>query len=83
MKGNILIVEDEDAIGNVLSSILIANEYIPVIAKNGEQALIMLRSFQPDVVLWILGYRIMVGLLYFEKSKGNPWVSGVGCFSQG
>ena len=69
MKGNILIVEDEDAIGNVLSSILIANEYIPVIAKNGEQALIMLRSVQPDVVLLDLGLPDMDGLRILKKVK--------------
>lgn len=55
MNGNVLIIEDEEAIINVLASILIANEYIPVIAKNGGQALTMLRSFQPDVILLDLG----------------------------
>ena len=45
MNGNVLIIEDEETIVNVLASILIANEYIPVIAKNGAQALTMLRSF--------------------------------------
>ena len=83
MKGNILIVEDEDAIGNVLSSILIANEYIPVIAKNGEQALIMLRSFQPDVVLLDLGLPDMDGLRILKKVKETHGCPGVGCFSQG
>ena len=39
MNGNVLIIEDEETIVNVLASILIANEYIPVIAKNGAQAL--------------------------------------------
>ena len=55
MKGNILIIEDEDAIVNVLTSMLIANEYMPVVAKDGNQAMILLRSFQPDVILLDLG----------------------------
>ena len=55
MNGNILIIEDEDAIVNVLTSMLIANEYIPVVAKDGNQAMTMLRSFQPDVILLDLG----------------------------
>ena len=55
MNGNILIIEDEDAIVNVLTSILIANEYMPVVAKDGQQAMMLLRSFQPDVILLDLG----------------------------
>ena len=35
----ILIVEDEEAIAHVMESILSANHYIPLSAKNGGQAL--------------------------------------------
>lgn len=69
MNGNVLIIEDEEAIVNVLASILIANEYIPVVAKNGEQALTMLRSFAPDVVLLDLGLPDMDGLQVLKKIK--------------
>jgi DNA-binding response OmpR family regulator len=55
MNGNVLIIEDEDAIVNVLTSMLIANEYMPVVAKDGNQAMMLLRSFQPDVILLDLG----------------------------
>ncbi len=61
MNGNILVIEDEDAIVNVLTSILIANEYMPVVAKDGAQALMLLRSFQPDVILLDLGLPDMDG----------------------
>ena len=69
MNGNVLIVEDEEAIVNVLASILITNEYIPVVAKKGEQALMMLRSFEPDVVLLDLGLPDMDGLQVLNKIK--------------
>lgn len=69
MNGNVLIIEDEEAIINVLASILIANEYIPVIAKNGGQALTMLRSFQPDVILLDLGLPDMDGIDILKKVK--------------
>ena len=69
MNGNVLIIEDEEAIINVLASILIANEYIPVIAKNGGQALTMLRSFQPDVILLDLGLPDMDGIDILKKAK--------------
>lgn len=67
MNGNVLIIEDEDAIVNVLTSILIANEYIPVVAKNGSQALTMLRSFQPDVILLDLGLPDIDGVELLKK----------------
>lgn len=69
MNGNVLIIEDEEAIINVLSSILIANGYIPVVAKNGGQALTMLRSFQPDVILLDLGLPDMDGIDILKKVK--------------
>ncbi len=67
MNGNILIIEDEDAIVNVLTSILIANEYMPVVAKDGNQALMLLRSFQPDVILLDLGLPDMDGKELMKK----------------
>lgn len=67
MNGNVLIIEDEDAIVNVLTSILIANEYIPVVAKNGDQALTMLRSFTPDVILLDLGLPDIDGITLLER----------------
>ena len=71
MNGNVLIIEDEDAIVNVLGSILIANEYIPVVARNGEQALMMLRSFHPDVVLLDLGLPDIDGIQLLKTLKGQ------------
>ncbi len=67
MNGNILVIEDEDAIVNVLTSILIANEYMPVVAKDGNQALMLLRSFQPDVILLDLGLPDMDGKDLMKK----------------
>jgi two-component system KDP operon response regulator KdpE len=54
-RGKILIVEDEESIINVLTSILSANDYSPVVAKTGEQALMLASSHLPDVVLLDLG----------------------------
>lgn len=54
-KGKILLVEDEEPIVHVLTSILTANDYVPICAKTGEQALVMATSHQPDAVLLDLG----------------------------
>ena len=71
MNGNILIIEDEDAIVNVLTSILIANEYMPVVAKDGQQAMMLLRSFQPDVILLDLGLPDIDGKDLLKEFKQN------------
>ena len=61
-KRQILIVEDDDAISRVLSSILSANDYTPLIAKTGEQALLLASSYNPDVILLDLGLPHMDGM---------------------
>ena len=45
----ILIVEDEEAIAHVMESILSANHYIPLSAKNGGQALALASATGADV----------------------------------
>lgn len=69
MNGNVLIIEDENAIVNVLTSILISNEYIPVVAKDGNQALTMLKSFHPDIVLLDLGLPDIDGVELLKTIK--------------
>lgn len=51
----ILIVEDENAIVHVLCSILTANDYNPIVANTGDQALLMASSHLPDAILLDLG----------------------------
>ncbi len=53
--GKILIVEDEEAIVHVLVSILSANGYTALVAKNGSEALLMASSHIPDAILLDLG----------------------------
>lgn len=53
--GKILIVEDEDAIVHVLDSILAANGYTVLVAKNGAEALFLASSHMPDAILLDLG----------------------------
>lgn len=74
-KGKILIVEDEPAIVHVLSSILTANDYTPLVAPNGEQAVSMASSHLPDVILLDLGLPGADGLEVLKELRrwyGNP-----------
>jgi len=54
-KAKILIVEDEKAICNFIGTILENNNYSIIKAKNGKDALSMIFSHVPDVVLLDLG----------------------------
>ena len=61
MKQTILVIEDEESISNFIHTILTANGYRAVIAKNGKEALSLLASHCPDVVLLDLGLPDMDG----------------------
>src|SRR5579875_1388613 len=49
--GRVLIVDDEPQIRRVMRTALTANQYEPYEARTGEEALQVLREFNPDVVL--------------------------------
>ncbi|MDR0287837.1 MAG: response regulator transcription factor [Clostridiales bacterium] len=55
IKTLVLIVEDESGISNFISAILSSNQYAVIQAKNGKQALTLLTSHCPDIVLLDLG----------------------------
>lgn len=62
IKDLILIVEDENNIGNFISTILAANNYDTIIARSGAQAYTMITSHCPDLVLLDLGLPDIDGL---------------------
>ena len=55
IKFNVLIAEDEENIGNFISTILKTNGYKPIIATTGNQAIQCAESYCPDVILLDLG----------------------------
>lgn len=71
--GVILVVEDEDSIIHVITSILSANNYTPIIARTGEQALTLAASHFPDAVLLDLGLPGMDGIEVLKKLR--EWYS--------
>ncbi|MDO4285715.1 MAG: response regulator transcription factor [Eubacteriales bacterium] len=58
----VLLVEDEDSIGNFMAAILSANQYRVLTAKNGKQALMMVTSACPDLMILDLGLPDMDGV---------------------
>lgn len=61
-KHNILVVEDDVGISNFINTILKTNGYGVLRAKNGKEAIIMINSHCPDLIILDLGLPDMDGL---------------------
>ena len=62
IKEKILVVDDEISISHFISTVLTANNYDVIIAKNGAEAYAMATSQCPDLILLDLGLPDMDGL---------------------
>ena len=62
LKDKVLIIEDEQSISNFISTILNANGYDTIAAGSGEEALSMISSHCPDLIILDLGLPDMDGL---------------------
>ena len=62
IKDKVLIVEDDQSISNFISTILSANGYDTIIVRSGEEALTMISSHCPDLVVLDLGLPDMDGI---------------------
>ena len=62
IRDKILIVEDEQSIANLISTILSTNGYDTILVRSGEEALTMISSHCPDLVVLDLGLPDMDGV---------------------
>mgnify|MGYP002536800160 CR=1 FL=1 len=62
IKDKILIAEDEQSISNFISMVLNANGYDTIIVGSGEEALTMIASHCPDLIVLDLGLPDMDGM---------------------
>lgn len=51
MKKRILIVDDENQVREFVSTVLEENDYVPITARNGEEAMDMIRKNRPDLII--------------------------------
>ena len=68
-KVKIMIIEDEEAISNFISTTLKANTYAPLVARTAREALSMIPSHCPDLVLLDLGLPDMDGIEILKKLR--------------
>ena len=62
LRDKVLIVEDEQSISNFIATILAANDYDTLVAARGAEALSMITSHCPDLIILDLGLPDMDGL---------------------
>lgn len=68
-KIKIMIIEDEEVISNFIATTLKANTYAPLVAKTAREALSMIPSHCPDLVLLDLGLPDMDGIEILKKLR--------------
>ncbi|WP_458407279.1 response regulator [Anaerotignum sp.] len=68
-KVKIMIIEDEEAISNFIATTLKANTYAPLVAKTASEALSMIPSHCPDLILLDLGLPDMDGIEILKKIR--------------
>lgn len=68
----VLIVEDDDSIGDFLSIALTDEGYTVAVAANGWIGLTLIASFQPELILLDLGLPIIDGREFIAIHRGLP-----------
>lgn len=73
----VLVVEDEAPLRNAIVSILSANAFDVLQAKNGQEGLDLAYKERPDLILLDHLMPVMDGLTMFEKLRQDRWGSSV------
>ncbi len=68
-KHTIIVVEDENSILNILEMVFKSSGYQVYTAKNGKEALMMISSYCPDLILLDLGLPDMDGLKIIQSVR--------------
>ena len=78
LMGPVLVVEDDDAVRDVLVEALVEEMKQEVaVATNGAEALSMLRTLRPAMILLDIGMPEMSGLDVLERLQADPATSTI------
>ena len=69
MKDKVLVVEDEQNISNFITTVLSANEFDVLVAQTGTEAISMISSHCPDLIILDLGLPDMDGLNILKEVR--------------
>ncbi|MFV0313926.1 MAG: response regulator, partial [Anaerotignum sp.] len=69
IKARILVVEDEEAISNFIETTLKSNDFGVLSAKRGQEALSMIASHCPDLILLDLGLPDLDGISILKQLR--------------
>lgn len=73
----ILLIEDDPLMVRMYQRKLLNDNYEANVAINGEEGLVKIRSFQPDLVLLDIMMPKLNGLQVLERMKADPTVSHI------
>jgi CheY-like chemotaxis protein len=73
----VLIVEDDDDSRRMLELLLLSNEYETMTARNGEEALLLMRQRRPCLVLLDLQMPVMSGWEFRERQLQDPTLADI------
>jgi len=77
MKKKILVVDDEMDIRIFISTLLETNGYIPLVAKDGEEGLRMIKESKPDGIILDVMMPKESGLKLYREIKSNENTSQI------
>jgi len=72
-KAKILLVDDDPDILEAMSTVLMANEYVVITARDGQEGLAKLRSEKPDLMILDLMMPRMDGFAVCEELQDPRW----------
>jgi signal transduction histidine kinase/DNA-binding response OmpR family regulator len=73
----ILLAEDNEENIATFTAYLNAYEYRVILAKNGEEALVMVKAYRPDVILMDIQMPVMDGLEAMQLIRSDPQFSAI------
>ena len=71
MSKKVLIVDDEDQVREFVSSVLEENGYIPIVARNGQEAMDAARQDRPDLIILDVLMPMQGGIRMYRELKST------------